>query len=88
MGVIRFEDEIFIFYKIVFSENNGLIFGFIVIDLGGVYEIKFFLFGYFNDRENILEFYESFILYIKFDVVEEDFCFVYFKGLLKKLNDK
>ncbi len=88
LGVIRLEDETFISYKIAFSENNGLISGFTVTDLGGAHETKSFLSGYFNDRENTLEFYESSILYTKSDVVEEDFCFVHFTGLLKKLNDK
>ncbi|HAT66484.1 MAG TPA: hypothetical protein DCS66_18125 [Flavobacteriaceae bacterium] len=88
LGVIRLEDETFISYKIAFSENNGLISGFTVTDLGGAHETKSFLSGYFNDRENTLEFYESSILYTKSDVVEEDFCFVHFTGFLKKLNDK
>lgn len=88
LGVIKLEDETFISYRIAFNEDNGLISGFTVTDLGGAHETKSYLSGYFNDKEHTLDFYESSILYTKSNVVQEDFCFVHFTGILKKLNNK
>lgn len=88
MGVLRLDQDAFISYRIEFSEDNGLIQGYSLTDVGGEHETKSFLSGYFNDDENTLEFYESGILYTKSFVNKNDFCFVHFSGDLKKLNER
>jgi hypothetical protein len=86
LGVIKLQDESYISYKVVFNEDNGFLKGFTLTDIGGTHETKSYLAGYFDEKLNTLDFYESGIIYTKSFVNENDFCFVNFEGKLKKLN--
>jgi hypothetical protein len=88
LGVIRLNDSSFISYKIIFNEDNGLINGYSVTDLGGAHETKSFITGYFNADEQKLDFYESGILYTKSPITQDDFCFLHFDGKLRQLNER
>ncbi len=88
MGVIKINDTSIISYKISFVEKDGLVSGHSVTDLGGPHETKSYISGYFDKKENSLEFYESGIVYTKSPIIQDDFCFVNFKGKLKKLNER
>jgi len=88
LGVIKLPNDTFISYKIAFSENDNVLTGYTLTDLGGAHETKSYLSGYFNDKENEIEFYESSIAYTKSFVNQNDFCYVNFKGKLKNLNDR
>ena len=87
-GVIELDKESLISYKISFNEENGFIKGQSLTDLGGAHETLSLISGFFDDKNNILEFNESSIIYTKSFETKEDFCFVNFKGKLKKLNER
>ena len=88
IGVIKLSDTAFISYKLIFNENNKLLQGYSVTDLGGSHETKSFITGYYDADTNVLNFYESGILYTKSEVIQQDFCFIHFEGKLKQLNDR
>ena len=88
LGVIKLNDTSFISYKIAFKEDNGLLSGYSLTDIGGSHETKSFLSGYFDEEANTINFYESGILYTKSPIVQDDFCFVHFEGTLKRLDDR
>ncbi len=87
VGIIKLPDTSLISYKISFVEKDGLVKGHSITDMGGAHETKSFITGYFDDKKNSLEFYESGILYTKSSITQNDFCFVHFDGRLKKLNE-
>ncbi len=88
MGVLRIGEDAFISYRIQFEEEDGLIRGYSLTDMGGEHETKSYVSGYFDGEKNTLEFYESGIVYTKSFITQNDFCFVHFNGELKKLNEK
>ena len=88
MGVLRIGEDAFISYRIEFTEDDGLIKGFSLTDIGGEHETRSYITGVFDDDKNTLEFYESGILYTKSFVNQNDFCFVHFNGSLKRLNER
>lgn len=88
LGVIRIQDSLMISYQVMFSEEDGNINGYSITDLSGPHETKSYLSGYFDEKENVLEFYESGILYTKSHIVQQDFCYVHFKGDLRKVNER
>ncbi|WGK66116.1 hypothetical protein [Croceiramulus getboli] len=86
-GVIKLNDSAFIPYKLVFDINDeGQISGFSLTDFAGKHETKSNLRGAYNAEENMLRFQEYDIVYTKSPVVETDFCFVQFEGLVKNLE--
>lgn len=87
MGAIKLNDTSFISYKLDFIEKDGLITGYSTTDIGGAHETKSYISGYFDDKANHLNFYESGILYTKSEITQNDFCFVHFDGRLKKMNE-
>ncbi|WP_298900757.1 hypothetical protein [uncultured Psychroserpens sp.] len=88
MGAIKLNDTSFISYSVHFSEKEGVIDGYSLTDFGGPHETKSMISGFFNDKENRITFKEQGIVYTKSEVNTDDFCFVNFKGSLKKLNGK
>lgn len=88
MGVIKLNDTSLIPYRINFSENDGIIKGYSVTDMGGEHETKSLLIGTYDKRNNLLKFKEKDIVYTKSPIVQEDFCFVNFEGELKNMRDK
>ena len=87
VGAIKLNDSSFISYKLEFIEKDGLIKGYSTTDIGGAHETKSYISGYFDDKANALNFYESGILYTKSAITQNDFCFVHFDGRLKKMNE-
>jgi len=87
-GALKLNDSALISYKIIVTENNGLVNGYSLTDLGGAHETKSYLTGYFDDEKDELEFVEKGIVYTKSSVTKYDFCFVHFKGKLKRLDER
>jgi hypothetical protein len=88
LGVIQLNDSSFISYKIAFDEEDGLLRGYSVTDMGGSHETKSFISGYYEAEKDSINFYESGILYTKSPYTRDDFCYVHFEGQLKKLDDR
>jgi len=88
LGIISLGEDAIISYKISFDEKNGIIEGKSLTDLGGPHETLSYLSGYFDDKANTLEFYESGIVYTKSTITQNDFCFVHFSGSMKNLNER
>lgn len=76
-------DKAVISYRLVFSENNGLIKGYSVTDLGGNNETKNIISGVYNRKTKEINFKEETILYTKSKYSQEMFCFVNFSGKVK-----
>lgn len=81
-------------YRIVFEENNGLISGFSITDLGGEHETKNKIVGTYDKKKKLLSFRESTIIYTKSKITRNSFCYVNFSGSVTlnsknpKLDDK
>ncbi|MCW5518400.1 hypothetical protein J1N09_01020 [Aureitalea sp. L0-47] len=88
IGAIKLNDTSFISYKINFNENDGLIQGYSITDLGGSHETMSYLSGSFDSEKDEIEFYESGIIYTKSYITQNDFCYVHFAGRLKRLDDR
>ncbi|MUP45336.1 hypothetical protein E0K83_06200 [Gramella sp. BOM4] len=87
MGVIQLNDTSFISYKIAFQIQNDSISGYSITDLGGKHETKSNLKGRYNEDSGEISFRESDIIYTKSPIVEDDFCFVHFRGKVKDIYD-
>ena len=88
IGAIKLNDTSYISYKISFDESEGLLRGYSVTDMGGSHETMSHLSGYYDAEKDEIEFYESGILYTKSYITQNDFCYVHFKGKLKKLDNR
>ena len=88
IGAIKLNDTSYISYKISFDESEGLLRGYSVTDIGGSHETMSHLSGYYDAEKDEIEFYESGILYTKSYITQNDFCYVHFKGKLKKLDNR
>lgn len=81
-------------YKIVFKNNEGLIKGYSITDLGGEHETKNLISGSYNKKNKTLKFKETDIVYTKSKIQKTSFCYVNFNGKLdlsssnSKINDK
>lgn len=87
MGVIKLNDTSFISYKIAFEIENDSISGYSITDLGGDHETKSNVIGSYNEESGEFIFQESDIIYTKSPIIENDFCFVHFKGRVKDIYD-
>ena len=67
----------------VFQENNGVIEGYSVTDLGGNNETKNIISGNYNRKTKEINFREETILYTKSKFSQDMFCFVNFYGKVK-----
>jgi|GEM_PF-382987 len=88
LGFLKLPDSTFIAYKVAFSESKGMIKGYSYTDTGGAHETKSVIVGRFDDKKNTIEFREVATVYTKSDVTRFDFCYVYFTGRTRKLNDR
>lgn len=88
LGVIKLNDSSFISYQLNLLENNNLISGFSVTDIGGEHETKSNITGEYNAKTNLLTFKEVGIIYTKSEVSDYDFCFINFKGIVKTIDSK
>lgn len=88
------KDTEIISYKIVFNNNNGIIKGYSLTDLGGEHETKNLISGTYDKKNKILKFKEYDIVYTKSKFQKSSFCYVNFNGRLDlnasnaKINDK
>ncbi|MCP9199517.1 hypothetical protein MKO06_06340 [Gramella sp. GC03-9] len=87
MGVIKLNDSSFISYRIAFEIKNDSISGYSITDMGGPHETKSNLEGFYNEESRELSFQEANIIYTKSPIIENDFCFVNFKGRVKDIYD-
>lgn len=88
VGLLALQDSTFIPYKVEMTETDGILMGFSYTDLNGPHESKNTIVGRFDDDNNLIEFREVDIIYTKSPIKELDFCYVYFKGDLRKLNGR
>jgi hypothetical protein len=88
------KDDQVISYKIVFTENEGIIKGYSITDLGGDHETKNLISGKYNTKTNSFQFKEESIVYTKSKIKKESFCYVNYSGKLNlkssnpKINDE
>lgn len=86
-------NEEFVSYKINFTEENGLIKGFSITDLGGDHETKNSLIGKYDKAKKTLTFREDAIIYTKSTLKKTAFCYVNYSGKMSlnasnpKIND-
>jgi hypothetical protein len=76
-------DKTIISYRLVFTENNGILKGYSVTDLGGDNETKNIVSGSYNRKTKEISFKEETILYTKSKYSQDMFCFVNFAGKVK-----
>ena len=88
LGIIKLNDSSFISYRLNLLENNNLISGYSITDIGGDHETKSNITGDYNDETNILSFKEVGIIYTKSEVSDYDFCYINFEGKYKNINSK
>ena len=88
LGIIKLNDSSFISYRLNLLENNNLISGYSITDIGGDHETKSNITGEFNDETNILSFKEVGIIYTKSEVSDYDFCYINFEGKFKNIDSK
>jgi hypothetical protein len=81
------DDKTVISYRILFVENNGVLNGFSITDIGGKHETKNIISGSYNKKTKEINFREERILYTKSAFTAEAFCFVNFSGKVKLIND-
>jgi hypothetical protein len=88
------KDDQVISYKIVFTENDGVIKGYSITDLGGDHETKNLISGKYSSKTNSFQFREESIIYTKSKIKKESFCYVNYSGKLNlkasnpKINDE
>ena len=84
LGAIVLDESQIISYKVQFNlESNNYIQGYSYTDLEGENETKSYIRGYYNEKNNNIQFTESDILYTKSEFLPEEFCYVSFKGKFK-----
>ena len=88
LGVIKLNDSSFISFSMHLIESDGVISGFTVTDLGGDHETKSNITGSYSNKNNLLAFKETGIIYTKSEVADYDFCFIHFTGKLNAINDQ
>lgn len=88
LGLLKLPDSSLMTFRLDFKEVDGKINGYSYTDLNGEHETKSVIIGKYDDKENKLEFREVEIVYTKSDIIEQDFCNVYFTGDMRKLNGK
>lgn len=87
-GVLKLNDSSFISYRLYMLEEKGNITGYSITDIGGDHETKSEITGFYNSKDEVLQFKEEGIVYTKSLIDKYDFCFVNFDGHLRKLNDR
>lgn len=88
-GIIKLNgnDKTVITYRLVFSENKGIINGYSITDLDGANETKSIVKGTYDKKTKVFEFKENEILYTKSKFSESAFCFVNFSGKVKLVQN-
>ncbi|SFS70652.1 hypothetical protein [Lutibacter maritimus] len=86
LGVIKLNDSSFISYRLNLLENNNLISGYSITDIGGDHETKSNIRGTYDNKTNILSFKEIGIVYTKSEISDYDFCYIHFKGKVNSVD--
>ena len=66
LGVIKLNDSSFISYSLKLTEQNGIITGYSITDIGGDHETKSNITGSYDKKTHALSFKEVGIIYTKF----------------------
>ena len=77
VGAVVLNDTITISYKLQLTEDNGLVKGYSLTDIGGEHETKSSVYGEYNKEKKELDFRETAIVYTKSPVSQNDFCFIH-----------
>ncbi|SNR61524.1 hypothetical protein [Lutibacter flavus] len=88
LGVIKLNDSSFISYRLNLLENNNLISGYSITDIGGEHETKSNITGNYNSITNMLSFKEVGIIYTKSAISDYDFCYIHFNGKMNHVGSK
>jgi len=88
-GVLKLngDDKTIISYRLVFTEQNGVVNGFSVTDMGGDHETKNTIKGSYNTKTKEFSFKEEGVLYTKSPISNDMFCFINFTGKVKLINE-
>lgn len=86
LGVIKLNDSSFISYRLNLLENNNIISGYSVTDIGGNHETKSNITGTYSTKTNMLTFKEVGIVYTKSEISDYDFCYIHFKGKVNNVD--
>ena len=86
LGVIKLNDSSFISYHLNLLENNNIISGYSVTDIGGNHETRSNITGTYNTKTNMLTFKEVGIIYTKSEISDYDFCYIHFKGKVNNVD--
>ncbi|WP_299523214.1 hypothetical protein [uncultured Lutibacter sp.] len=86
LGVIKLNDSSFISYRINLLENNNLISGYSITDIGGNHETKSNITGSYSSKNNTFSFKEVGIIYTKSQIDDYDFCYIHFNGKMNNVN--
>jgi hypothetical protein len=86
LGVIKLNDSSFISYRLNLLENNNLISGYSITDIGGNHETKSNITGSYNRKTNTLSFKEVGIIYTKSEIDDYDFCYIHFNGKMNNVD--
>lgn len=87
-GLLKLNDSLMIKYKVALNENDGVLEGYSVTDMGGAHETKSLVKGRYNKEANTLSFSEYGIVYTKSPVDTQDFCYVNFIGQVRDLENR
>lgn len=89
-GVLKLngKQESAISYKIVFTENNGVVRGYSITDLTGEHETKNIIEGNYFPKSKTIVINEKNIVYTKSPITDDLFCFVNFTCKIKLESEK
>lgn len=88
IGTLILEDKSLITYRIQFNIEKNLLSGFSYTDMQGKNETKSKINGIYNERDKVITFKESDILYTKSKELSDIFCFVNVEGKLQLKKNK
>lgn len=86
LGIIKLNDSSLISYRLNLLENNGIVSGYSITDIGGNHETKSNITGTYNKKTNLISFKEVGIIYTKSEISDYDFCYIHFSGKLHNIN--
>ncbi|HRP90284.1 MAG TPA: hypothetical protein PKX92_09600 [Edaphocola sp.] len=70
-------------YHLFFTQNNGVVSGYSITDIGGKHETKNIITGRYDPVSKVFSFKEEEIIYTKSKLSQDIFCFVNYSGVLK-----
>jgi len=80
IGVLKFKNNYYVSYRILFEEVNGKISGYSITDLHGAHETKNKIRGYYNEKDKTFSFEEEELEYTKSTIEQNDFCRIKFNA--------